>query len=146
MTVNSKVLENCSCSVLSTKSNVIFEKPHVYISYVQTFISNYRFHYKYEHCEDSISQHFVTKFICSVIDILNSFRKQVLFFDQHVAKPLRNVDQLSTTIQVCGDMIGKVNRQQKIGKEVLIELLNFMKEIFDKWESYVFQNGILTFV
>ena len=146
MPVNSKVFESCYCAVLSPKVDEIFQKPQKYISFVQNYISNYKFHYQYEHCEDCVSHSFVTKFICSIIEILNSFRKQVLYYDEIVLYPIKIVSQLSEAIQICGDLINKLNKIEKVEKTFIIELLSFMKEIFDKWESYIFNNGILSFV
>lgn len=146
MSQNKTILESCSCSVLSPKVNEIFEKPHLYISFIQNYISNYRFHFKYEHLENYVSHHFSTKFIISIIDILNSFRKQVLFYDKYVLKPFGNIDQLSQAIQICADLIIKLNKKDKIEKNIIIDLLSFLKEIFNEWESYVFQNAILSFV
>jgi hypothetical protein len=79
---------------------------------------------------------------------LSSFRKQVLFYDQIVEKPINNIVTLSEAIQICGKIIEKYNATNigKIEKQIVIELLNFMQEIFKKWEVYVFENGITSFV
>lgn len=147
MPVNSKILDTCSCPVLSTKIPKFFGKPHLYIAFVQNYVSTYRFHYQYEHVEQSVSNYFLTKFVVSIIDILNSFRKQALFYDQFVQKPIRNYYQLSEAIQLCGVILGKLNQPRvRIEKIVILELLDFLKQIFDRWESYVFQNAIFAFV
>ena len=146
--MNSQVIESCTCSVVSLDIKKIYDKPHLYISFLQNYISNYRFHYMYEHYEQYVSNHFLTKFVCSITDILNSFRKQVLFYDQIVEKPINNIVTLSEAIQICGKIIEKYNATNigKIEKQIVIELLNFMQEIFKKWEVYVFENGITSFV
>ena len=76
--VNINVIVGCFCNVLSPKLHELYKKPHLYISFVQNYISNVKFHYKYEHCEECVSHSFVTKFVCSIIEILNSFRRQAL--------------------------------------------------------------------
>ncbi len=72
---------------------------------MQNYISNYRFHYMYEHYEHSVSNHFLTKFVCSITDIFSSFRKQVLFYNQIVENPINNIATLSEAIQICGKII-----------------------------------------
>ena len=100
----------------------------------------------FEHYEEFVSSHFITKFVCSITEILSSFRKQVLFYDQFVNKPINNVSQLSEAIRLCGKLIEKFNEYNNIEISYIIDLLNFMKEIFNKWETYELENGITSFV
>ena len=146
MPANSDILESCSCSVVSPKLNDMFQKPYLYIAFVQNYISKYQFHYKHEHCEDSVSKIFLTKFLVSIIDILNTLRRQVLFYDNYVIKPFGDSRQITESIQVCGDLIFRLNKIERVPKQIIIDLLTFLKEVFNVWESYVFQNAILSFV
>ena len=144
---NSKILDLCNCRIFSPE-NFLSIRPCTYISVLQTYLTNFKFHYTHDHQEYLVSLDFFTKFVCSFTEILNVFRRQVLHFNDFVCYPFPNFDSLSdTTASICA-ILSEANKLhfKSIPKKTFISLLDSLKKVSELWEEYIYKNGITRFV